>query len=295
MNIHYRPAHADDMPDCVELFLVSLQDMRLRHNLSSATPSTSSGMLAFYQHVLATGIFRVAEADGRIAALACATLRDQLWFLSGFWARPQLQRQNIGMPVLRGVWDAGRKAGATHFFVWASTDVTAVAAYMKMGMLPGCQIFSFEGMPQRLSLGTPDETIESLDPSFAMDLDQAVRGTRRAVDHTYFSATRSRGRQVRRDGQRIGYYYLDGSRIGPAAWTEPEHAQALLAAAHREAAAAAEASTERKVFIEVPGMNHAALRFAFESGLRLQDSSNLLMSAPFGRLEQYLPSGPGLF
>ncbi|MFH1185608.1 MAG: hypothetical protein V1755_11325 [Chloroflexota bacterium] len=295
MDIQVRPAHAADMPRCVDLFLNSLKDMRARHNLPGVTLPSASEMLLFYQHVLATGTFHVVDSGMEIAALACAILRDQLWFLSGFWASPGLQRQRVGMPVLRSVWEAGRKAGATHFFVWASVDVTAVAAYMKMGMLPGCQILSFEGLPQRLIPPAPHETIEPLDPSFAMALDETVRGTRRAVDHAFFASTGSQGRQVRRDGQRIGYYYLDAGRIGPAAWTDPEHAQVLLAAALREATTGIEATAGQKVFVEVPGMNHAALRFALESGLRLQGSSNLLMSAPFGRLEQYLPSGPGLF
>ena len=295
MDLQVRPARAADMPLCVDLFLSSLADMRARHNLPASAPPSAAEMLLFYQHVLATGTFHVADAGTQIAALACATLRDRVWFLSGFWARPDLRRQGVGMPVLRSVWEAGRHAGATHFFVWASIDTTAVAAYMKIGMLPGCQILSFEGMPQRLSPPAPDEAVEVLDPAFAMELDEIVRGTRREVDHSFFAATGSQGRHVLRDGQRIGYYYLDGARIGPAAWTEPEHAQVLLAAALREAVLATAGSTGRMVSIEVPGMNHAALRFAFESGLRLQGSSHLLMSAAFGRLEQYLPSGPGLF
>lgn len=290
MKILYRQALPDDVPQCADLFLEAVKDLRLRHNLPASESPSAADMIPFYQHVLATGIFQVAEADGKIAALACAVVRDQLWFLSGFWARPDLQRQGVGMPMLRSVWLAGRQAEATHFFVWASIDLPAVAAYMKIGMLPGCQIFTFEGMPERLNPPLADRTIEPLDPDFAMDLDQIVRGTRRPLDHAFFAATGSRGRQLVHNGQRLGYYYLEGSFIGPAAWTEPEHAPALLAAACREASASGSIVT-----LPVPGMNHAALRFALEAGLRLQGSSNLLMSAPFGRLEQYIPSGPGLF
>jgi hypothetical protein len=45
----------------------------------------------------------------------------------------------------------------------------------------------------------------------------------------------------------------------------------------------------------VPGMNHAALRYAFGAGMRLTSYAHLLTSAPFGHLERYLPSGPQLF
>ena len=42
-------------------------------------------------------------------------------------------------------------------------------------------------------------------------------------------------------------------------------------------------------------MNHDALRFCFGAGLRLTGFAHLFTSAPFGQLEQYLPSGPALF
>jgi hypothetical protein len=95
---------------------------------------------------------------------------------------------------------------------------------------------------------------------------------------------------VLRAGQTIGYYYLNEGTIGPAAWQAEEHAEALLTLACREASEAGSSVT-----LEIPGMNHAALRFALQSGMRLTNFSHLLMSAPFGRLENYLPSGPGLF
>ena len=65
----------------------------------------------------------------------------------GFWALPAVQKQHIGMQVLRKVWEEGRQRGATTYFVWASSDLPAMAAYMKMGMLPGTQILTFEGTP----------------------------------------------------------------------------------------------------------------------------------------------------
>jgi hypothetical protein len=49
------------------------------------------------------------------------------------------------------------------------------------------------------------------------------------------------------------------------------------------------------VAFAVPGMNHSAVRFALDSGLRLAGYSHLLLSASFGHLEQYIPSGPALF
>ena len=290
MDIHTREARPEDVPACVDLFLESVEDLRRRHNLPSDGPPPAERMLAFYQHTLSTGIFHVAEADGRLAALACAIVRDHLWFLAGFWARPGLQQQHIGMPVLRRVWKAGELAGATHFFVWSSSDLPAMAAYMKLGMLPGAQIMFFEGSPHLPATAPSGYATQPLKRAFAVAVDRTVLGTGREADHAFFGRAGWQGRAVLQDGKSVGYYYLDGGSIGPAAWTGSGHGAAVLGLACRDGAASGS-----KLALWVPGMNHAAIRFALESGLRLTGFSHLLMSAPFAHLEQYVPSGPALF
>lgn len=42
-------------------------------------------------------------------------------------------------------------------------------------------------------------------------------------------------------------------------------------------------------------MNRLGLETALASGLRLVRNSHLLWTEPFGRMEQYIPSGPLLF
>lgn len=290
MNIIYRPARDQDLPECVKLFEESVADLRIRHNMPSRPPQPTERLMAFYRHVIRTGIFHVAEVEGRIGALACANLREHTWFLSGFWARPGLQRQHIGMPLVRGVWEAGREAGMTIFFVWASKELTAMAAYMKLGMLPGSQLMAFEGTPRLSDEAATGYSVQDLDRSLANQLDRVTLGYQRDIDHDYLASVGSRGRQVSRDGRAIGYYYVDGSTIGPAAWQDTRDAEALLSLACREAAAAGTSIT-----LEIPGMNHTALRFALNSGLLLTNFSHLLMSETFGRLENYVPSGPAVF
>jgi hypothetical protein len=290
MDITYRAARPEDLPACVDLFLESLTDLAKRHNYPEFVPPPAERMLAFYRHILATGVFHLAEADGCPAALACAIMRDHLWFLAGFWARPGLQQQHVGMPLLRSVWKAGKEAGASIFFVWASVDLPAMAAYMKMGMLPGSQILAFEGSANLPTAVPADYEVVPLRRSFAMTMNEAVLGTPRKLDHDLMQQLGWQGREVVHGGQSVGYYYLDGGNIGPAAWIEGAHAAPLLNLACREASA--ESAT---VTLRVPGMNHDALRFAFDSGLRLTGFSHLLSSAPFGCLERYLPSGPALF
>jgi hypothetical protein len=111
-EILYRQARVEDVPEMADLFLEAVSDLYARTNVTAALPPRPAVLLA-YEHVLSTGIFYVAQLDGQIAAVAGVVVRDHLWFLSAFWARLDLQRQRIGMPLLRRVWNAGLEAGAT--------------------------------------------------------------------------------------------------------------------------------------------------------------------------------------
>jgi hypothetical protein len=287
MDITYREARPEDLPECVRLFNESVGDLRKRHNLPSPpNPIPDSARLAGLQHVFAAGIFHVALEGGRIVAFACANPRDRLWFLSGFWARPGSQNRHIGMGLLRRVWDAGRQAGATTYFVWASVDLPAMAAYMRLGMLPGTQIMAFEGEPKARLLAPASYTTQPLNKAVAMGLDKVMLGTRREQDHDYLVRAGWQGTQVMRGGISVGYYYLHNGVIGPAAWTHPRHSDALLSLA---------CSGQPHVSILAPGMNHDAIQFALAAGLRLTGFAHLLTSAPFGHLDRYLPSGPLIF
>lgn len=289
-EIQYRLARPEDVPEMSDLFLEAVSNMFARNNVTAAVPPRPAVLLA-YEHVRSTGIFHVAELEGRIAAIAGAIVRDQLWYLSAFWARPDIQRRGIGMPLLRAVWNAGQEAGAKIFFTWSSVDTTAMASYMKLGMYPGYPIFLFEGAPQKLPSVASTYNVAALEKSQAMDLDQEIRGTRRRADHElWLDRLGLQGRQVLRDGEVLGYYYLNKGAIGPVAWKKPQDGEPVLALACQEATAIAP-----QIRIAVPGVNHSALRFAFDSSLHLTSFAHFLTTAPFGRMESYLPSGPSLY
>lgn len=243
-----------------------------------------------YAHVARTGIFRVAEKDGHIAALACAILRGPYWFLSGFWADPALRLQGIGGPLLRAVRDEGSAAGARVFYVWSSHDAPAIASYMKLGMLPGTQLFAFAGAPTGIpAIGAL--TTEDLTPERVAELDRDLVGVRRDGDHGYWLARDGvRARVVLDGGDVVGYYYVHSGTVGPVAWTRDEVGTAVLAAAVMDAAGGG-----TDVQLTVPGMNHTALRLVLASGLKLIRQSHLLWTEPVGHMERYVPSGPLLF
>jgi len=289
MEFQCRPARPEVVPEMADLFLEAVSNMYARHNITAAVPPRPAVLLG-YEHVRATGIFHVAELEGRIAAIAGAIIRDHLWYLSSFWARPNLQRQGIGMPLLKGVWNAGREAGATVFFTWSSIDSAAMAAYMKLRMVPGYPVLLFEGTPQKLPSVASAYEVATLEQSQAMALDQEIRGTGRRVDHDFFEKWGLQGRQVIRAGEVVGYYYLGKGGIGPVAWKKSHESEPVLTLACREAVIATP-----QIRLSIPGINHSALRFTFDSGLRLTSFAHFLTSAPFGQMAQYLPSGPGLY
>jgi GNAT superfamily N-acetyltransferase len=289
-DAHIRPAQAADLPACVEVYNQSLSDMQARHNFPQSPSYPFNEMLALYQHILETGIFYVSEVDGQIAGIACAILRGTWWFLAGFWVRPGMQRSGLGGSLLRRVCQAGQQAGAGLFFVWSSVDLPAMATYMKMGMLPGYQILTFEGKALLPPEPPAGYALEPLDNDFANRIDERTLDTQRQVDHEFWSRTGVLGYQVRKQGELIGYFYQADGLIGPAAWIDLAHANPLLTVACQ--AAALQGFSVR---LRIPGINHAALRFALGNGFQLIGYSHLLLTAPFGRLEHYLPSGPGLF
>lgn len=292
-EVIYRPAGDEDIDGAVEVFMASVAEMAARTGAAGLPMPPREAVATSYRHILSTGIFHVTEVEGRVVAVCHAVVRDRLWFLSAFWALPETQRRKLGGPLLRRVMEEGERAGARKFFTWSSPDTTAMAAYMRSGMLPGYQILMFTGTPE--NLGEPNEEfdVQPLELAGAMWLDARVRETARPVDHRFWLSQESyAGRQVvRRAGGRLaGYFYTTNGLAGPAAWDDPADADALLAIACREAA-----SQGAQVRLLIPGVNHDAIRFALRAGLRLAGFSHLLTSAPFGHMEQYLPSGPSLF
>lgn len=279
------------MTEAVEIFLQSVTDMYERHNIKQPAP-TRPLIEKFYEHIRRTGIFQVAEVDGKLAAICHAIVRGSLWFLSGFWALPSSQGKGIGRALLERVWDEGTRQGAEIFFTWSSVDVRAMATYMKFGMLPGYQILNFAGAFQSAS----DDDVKGyetqpLDIKNAMSIDEQVRGTRRECDHQFsISEFKAEGRQLVRDGRAVGYYYFSNGTVGSAAWLEAEDAEPVLESACREASKQAE-----QIRLMIPGVNHSAIRFALRAGLKFVSYSHLLTTEQFGQMEKYLPSGPSLF
>lgn len=284
-----RAIRDDEFPAAADLFFDALEDLTTRLNMPA--PHRDRELVAHgYRYVARTGIFRVAAAEDRLAAIACATLRGGQWFLSGFWTDPARRLSGIGGPLLREVWDEGVRAGARCFYVWSSPDLPAIASYMKLGMLPGTQLFAFAGRPDVPAV-SPSVDAEPLTPERIASLDRELVGVRRDDDHRYWlERAGARGRLVTIGGDAVGYYYAHGGTIGPAGWVTDAAGEPLLRHALADAA-----RDGTDVQLTVPGSNHLAVRLSLASGLRLVRVSHLLWTAPIGHMDRYIPSGPLLF
>jgi len=287
--VRHRAAREGDVDPAIDLFMGTLREMLARNGIDPGELQRDEWQHS-YPHVFRSGIFRVAEDDGELVAICHAIVRGPMWFLSGFWTRPDRQRSGIGGRLLREVWDEGHARGASTFFTWSSIDITAMASYLRRGMLPGYPILNFVGEPAQTTGDATDVAPLTLDIASALDRD--VIGTPREVDHGFWLTEPGRiGRAIVRGGRPLGYYYVRSGTIGPAAWRGTS-ADADAVLGHALADAHAQSAIVR---LRALGVNHDTIRFALASGLRLAGYSHLLRTGPFGHLERYVPSGPTLF
>jgi GNAT superfamily N-acetyltransferase len=273
----------------VSLFVDSANDMAERHGVGiRVLPPQREGIARAYGHIARTGIFRVAEADGRIVALACAMVRGPWWFLSGFWAQPGLQGQGIGGPLLDEALREGERAGARVFFTWSSLDPRAMATYLRRGLLPGWPILILT--VDARAAGTLPAGYEIAEIGGDLPPLAAPAGhPPRDEDHAFWRGT-GPACSVSRRGTPVGYFYARAGSIGPVAWTDDAHAPAVI-----DSALSAVAASGTPIRVNVPGVAHAAIRHLFAQGARLVSFGHLLGTESPGEMTRYLPSGPLLF
>lgn len=242
-----------------------------------------------YQYVLDSGIFYVATEKDSVVGVCCGILRDGIWFLSGYWMLPECQGRGGGKHLTRSVWREAAEKGAQTYCVWSSLDMRAMAAYLKLGMYPGYEILTYK-VPRVSAAELPDHySIRELDLQTASEIDATIRGTARRTDHEFLLATPGQcSFQVEFKGQPVGYFYVRNEWIGPLAWSAPKYAQIVLEQATQRVEA-------EELLITIPGCNHAALEYAISQKGKLVSNSHFFTTASFGKLDQYLPSGPLLY
>lgn len=305
MKAVVRRATEADLDMAVDVFSRTLTDLKRRHGAPQKKDKDWQDWKRGYKHVLDTGVFNVAEVDGKVIGLANGIVRDDIWFLTGFWILPEFQGQGIGYDLIRDTWDLAEDAGARKYFVWASVDLPALGNYMQLGMLPGYQIFTYNltqaalsSAPGRSAGGAivkadfnGDYAISDLTAARAGDIDAQVRGTRREVDHRYWLEDDERpGKLVLYDDCPIGYFYTRKGVIGSLAYLDSAHEKPVLEYAMQAAFGQSDTIT-----LFIPGINRSATSYIMSLGARVAGAAHFLTSDQFGKLSLYLPSGPLLY
>lgn len=245
-----------------------------------------------FEHLARTADqYWVAERRGEIVGFARATIHDRVRELLEFFVLPAHQGQGIGGELLRRAFPSN---GTRHRVIIATTEIHALARYLKAGVYPRFPIYYLSRKPERVAVETDLEFVraagspETLAALRAVDLE--VLGMERDADHEFLLSDRPAELYLR-NGQVLGYGYF-GKGTGPIALLEPSDFPAVLARAETAAAEAGEA----EFAMNLPLINKHAVDYLLARDFRIDPFTVFFMSdAPFGKFEQYIFTSPPFF
>jgi GNAT superfamily N-acetyltransferase len=306
-GVAFRPALADDLHACWEVWRESLNDYMVPLN-QPPIPVEADSITRLHEHLRSTDPegFVVATRPAqhgaeRVVGFASAIRRDDLWFLSMLFVRPEEQGVGLGRELLAHVLpqDGAILATATD-----TAQPISNALYASLGIVPRMPLFSLIGRP------TPDGDFDPLPSGVvaqpisagAYDRDDGVAGIVDAIDREILGFVRPRDHRLlglegrhgflyrSPDGTVVGYGFAsEVGRVGPVAARD----EALLAPVLGHLLTAIEPRGASAVW--VPGAAGGALLQLLRAGFRLEGFPVLLCwSRPFADFSRYLPISPGL-
>jgi GNAT superfamily N-acetyltransferase len=296
-QVSYRLAELADIEQTYEVFIDAASDLNRKNGRAAeaGTGSPPARAMSFRRAMLRNDPERywVAEAGGRMVGFAMATLREDVWYLAALHVLPEYQAHGVGRELLRRS-SAGAAAVTVRIVLSDTINPISNGLYMKTGMLHQDAILIFDGLP---SWAAPEaagplatrEFAQPADLAVVTDLDRAVVGYGRAVDHEFWNGIDGlAGRVLLRDGEFAGYAYASAAgHLGPVAVTDPHD----LPAALDVAADLADAAGAGALHLRTCGAARSSAAWALARGLRLTGIGLLLSSQPLGRLEGYVTSG----
>jgi ribosomal protein S18 acetylase RimI-like enzyme len=296
-DLVFRPGTIDDSYTVFKVFEASLADLLRRQGSTSAASIEDPDKLArmwaerrgLYNHLAETAEnFWLAERGGQVVGFSRSVLRDGMRELTEMFVLPDRQSAGVGRELLSRSFP---DSGGLRKVIIASPDVRAQALYLKAGLQMRFSIYYFWREPESPTLDTdlridpvlnPEEVLELIG-----DIDGQVLGHRRDVDHQWLLSERQ-GYLYWRDSRPVGYGYI-AKRSGPFALLEAGDFPAVLAHAER---VSAESGFDH-FGLEVPMVNHIAVKYLLSRGFRLEPFvAQLLSDEPFGQFENYLITAP---
>ncbi len=291
---NFRRAREDDLSHVYEIFYEN------EVGETSSPPPSDAGLMAYFRHVLGTGMMYVAERDGRVAAFAGSIARGNVRYLTDLFVRTAVQSSGLGQALLRHVLPADGRIHCT----CSSTDPRALALYIRSRMQPQWPHLNLRLNEPLSDLPTSDvEVVEAHadDPALAR-WDTEIGGRPRPEEYAYWvREQRAVSLWFRRRGDTVGYgyarlgagtlYYPQACTLGPIGARTPEDAVVCVAAAAGWASRRAEV-----LRIDLPGP-HPALAPLLAAGFRIVYVETFLSTAPapFFDARRYVASGSSLF
>jgi GNAT superfamily N-acetyltransferase len=307
-GLRFRPARGEDLRACWEIWRDGLNGYMVPLNLPPIPPDVGS-VARLHEHLRSTDPERFVVAarrgeDGaeRLVGFASAARRDDVWFLSMLFVRPQEQGSGVGRALLARVLPRDDAILAT-----ATDTVQPIsnALYASYGIVPRMPLFSLVGRPERdaafepLPAGvaaTPFEAVATGDGEAQLAttvdaIDRDALGFSHRQDHAFVRLEGRRGFLYRGpDGAVLGYGCAsEVGRVGPVAVRDERLLPAvlghLLGAIQPRGASA----------VWVAGAADRAMVPLLRAGFRLDGFPVLLCwTRPFADFSRYLPISPGL-
>jgi GNAT superfamily N-acetyltransferase len=249
---------------------------------------------SLFEHLTSAGeYFWLAEIDDDVVGYARAICHGGVRELTEFFVLPDHQGLGIGRELLARAFPPD---DARHRVVLGTTDVNALARYLKAGVSPRFPIYHLYRTPEPIEI----ETDLTFAPAAAgpellasvSEIDRTILGFAREAQHQFLLAQPDRHLfLLYRGGTVAGYGYL-GNGTGPIALLDPSDFPAVLARAESEAAERGDADFG----MSVPLINRDAVDYLLERGFQLEPFTVLLFSdQPFCRFENYIITSPDFF
>ena len=271
--VTYRPGRPEDIPDQIALFMTAVYHLSYRLGIDREYVPPSAADLAEAQtaysplmaHLAQTGDqWWVAEQAGRMVGYARSMVRGDVRELTEFFVLPEAQAVGVGKTLLARAFPA---AGVRRRVILSTLDLSAQSLYLRTGVHHICPVYTFLRVPAPIvspagfdftPIDDDPDTLAALD-----ELDRAVLGYARRVDHRWLAANRS-GFLARRAGHPGGYGYV-AKLSGPFIATDAAAMPALLT--YGEQTAYTAGLTE--FGLDVPMHNQVAVDYLLDRGYRL--------------------------
>ena len=301
MTISYRKANQEDNPATFSVFLRSILDYSERAGVTAITGGTEPEKIQnlwesrrpLWEHLSDTcDQYWLAEnEDNEVIGYARSIVRGHHRELTEFFVLPGQQSAGVGKELITRAFPND----TAHRSIIATTDFRALARYLKTKVYPFAIEVYLERVPGPVEFET-ELKFEIANNSASTlqilgEIDSAIIGYRRNVDHLYLMQNRTLY-LYERNGQTVGYGYVSKDYYGPFALLENTDFPAILAHAETQAHfLGAEA-----VGFETPTTNTIAIDYLMSRNYRLEGFiTSILSDKPFGRLENYLLTSPPFF